>query len=242
MIEIQRWKSKDETARVLAAPSPHSVRSSVNSEVLPGYNKSKGALYFKRKKISFGLRKTVCKRKRSPDPQRGARAASFLLSQVAAQPWRDGFCGRRGCSLISLNYLLFSARSQMSSYFFACLLVLWKQRKSEADLITFCCSWEPAKVQAAWVSHVCGAVRSVVLQQEYCVLRELCSLCPCCQPWFNNSCIPYCLTTYNLKPSQGGICSNLCVLSGAGNVTARHRGTVPAPASAGFLFTLEAGA
>lgn len=45
--------------------------------------------------------------------------------------------GEEAVSLISVNYLLLSARSKMSSYFFAYLIVLWKQRKSEADLIRF---------------------------------------------------------------------------------------------------------
>lgn len=89
----------------------------------------------------------------------------FPAEPVSAQPCRDALCGRWGCSLISLNYLLFSARRQMSSYFFAYLLVLWKERKSEADLIRFPHSQGPTKVRAVWVSHVCAAERTVVLRR-----------------------------------------------------------------------------
>lgn len=53
------------------------------------------------------------------DPQRGAGAA--LLSTACLLPsWAEMVSGGEELLLISLNDLLFSARSQMSAYFFAC--------------------------------------------------------------------------------------------------------------------------
>lgn len=53
------------------------------------------------------------------DPQRGAGAA--LLSTACLLPsWAEMVSGGEELLLISLNDLLFFARSQMSAYFFAC--------------------------------------------------------------------------------------------------------------------------